>query len=83
MKQLTSRNKPHFYFEEDEKFTRFILCINDLEDGKLFGGVDIRNDALEKLGICHDAKDEMTYTVQKILDAVFKELTKRGYIKEK
>lgn len=83
MKQLTSLNKPHFYFEENEKFTRFILHINDLEDGKLFGGVDILNDALEKLGIDHDVKYEMRCTVQKILDAVFKELIRRGYIKEK
>lgn len=83
MKELTNRNKPILYFKEEGKFTRFILRINDLEDGELFGGVDILNDALEKLGIDHDVKDEMIYTVQKLLDVVFKELIKRGYIKEK
>lgn len=83
MKELTNHNEPIFYFKEEEKFTRFILRINDLEDGELFGNVDILNDALEKLGIDHDVKDEMRYTVQKLLDAVFKELIKRGYIKEK
>lgn len=83
MKELTSRNEPIFYFKEEEKFTRFILRIIDLEDGELFGGIDILNDALEKIGIDHDAKNEMKDIVQKILGAVFKELIKRGYIKEK